>query len=240
MSEPIKDPGANKQFKKDAAIAAAALVEDNQMVGLGTGSTTAFVVEELGRRVRDEGLKIQCVSTSFHTMFLAHQSGLHVLPTHLVDHLDISIDGADEIDPRLNLIKGGGAAHTLEKLVHSMSDRIIIVADYSKLVDQLGKKFAVPVEVLREGGLFVEKRLRAIGAREVVQRQGMNKDGPIITDNGALVLDARFVIEDPERLAGQICAIPGVIEHGIFLSSIMNIERAILGGPDGIQNIAKG
>jgi ribose 5-phosphate isomerase A len=212
----MKDANANAEGKKAAGIAAAARVSDGERVGLGTGSTAAFAIAELGRRAREEGLRIECVATSLQSRNLALDAGLTVLALDRVAELDISIDGADEIDPALNLIKGGGAAHTLEKLVHSMSKRFIVVADPSKLSETLGTKFRVPVETLPFAAAYVAKALRELGAQSVDLRSGSGKDGPVITDNGNIVLDARFSISDPAALEAQLKSIAGVVESGVF------------------------
>lgn len=231
----MKNVSANSEAKRAAGIAAAARVESGQLVGLGTGSTAAFAIEELGRRARDEGLAIECAATSLQSRNLALDARLRVLPLDRVARLDISIDGADEIDPQLRLIKGGGGAHTLEKLVHSMSERFIVVADPSKLVDRLGQGFAVPVEALSNAAAFVERELVRLGASEVSLRQAARKDGPVITDNGNVLLDARFAIDDPEALERELKLIPGVIENGIFARTRPRSGDCIIGATDGVQ-----
>jgi ribose 5-phosphate isomerase A len=234
----MKDANSMSEYKREAALKAAALITPGQVVGLGTGSTTAFVIEELGRRVREEQLKILCVVTSFSSLFLAREAGLSVAPLHQFSELDISIDGADEIDSALNLIKGGGGAHTLEKIVHAMSRRFIVVADHTKKVQQLGSKFPVPVEVIPEAMSLVKKRLLAMNAKSVDLRTGVNKDGPIVTDNGNFLLDARFYIEDAEELEREINTIPGVVENGIFSLISVRMERAFVGGLEGVEEIS--
>ena len=230
----MKDVGSNTEQKKAAALKAAELVQTGQKVGLGTGSTAAFVIQELGRRAKEENLKIECVTTSFQSMNLAIASGLKVFPVQALGFLDISIDGADEIDPSLNLIKGGGAAHTLEKIVHTMAAQFIVVADDSKLVDKLGSKFYVPVEVVPYSIVLVEKKLKDMGAIEVVLRAAVKKDGPVVTDNGNFVFDAKFDINDPEELEVKINSIPGVLENGIFSKISALPERAIIAGEGGL------
>ena len=236
----MKNTESMADLKKEAALQAASLVESGQTVGLGTGSTAAFAVRELGRRVREEGLSIRCVGTSHQTLLLARESGLVLDPVSFHDRLDISIDGADEIDPHLNLIKGGGGAQTLEKIVHAMSDRFIVVADESKLVEKLGTKFAIPVEVLGHAIAFVERRLLALGAREVILRSGSGKDGPVITDNGNMLMDARFEITDPAELESRINEIPGVVENGVFSTRTLAIESAIVAGAGGVRILERG
>lgn len=229
----MKDVNANTEAKRAAGIAAAGLVENMQTVGLGTGSTAAFAIAELGRRVREENLRIECVATSFSSQRLAVAAGLSIVPIDACAKLNVSIDGADEIDPGLHLIKGGGAAHTLEKLVHAMSDRFVCVADPSKLVAMLGEKFAVPVEVLPQSLSFVERKLSELGAVEVSLRMAVRKDGPVITDSGNLVLDARFPkIDQPIALEDAITTIPGVLENGIFGHVRPRPGDCIIGDPE--------
>lgn len=235
----MKDHKSNEIAKKKAGEKGALYVSSGQLVGLGTGSTTRFAIQELGRRVREEGLEIECVTTSMSSLFLAREAGLMVHPLQTIERIDISLDGADEVDPRLNLIKGGGAAHTLEKLVHSMSDRFLVLVDSSKMSHRLGEKFSVPVEVIKEAGVFVQRRLLDLGAADAILRSGGPKDGPIITENGNLVIDARFPEFDPEDLEGRINQIPGVLSNGIFLSSRIPVERVIIGGEDGVDEITQ-
>lgn len=235
----MKNAAAMAEFKQVAAERAAALVESNQRVGLGTGSTAAFAIKELGRRVREEGLEIECFATSFSASVLAAEAGIQVLPTDTIKEIDISIDGADEIDPALNLIKGGGAAHTREKIVHALSKKFIVVADVSKQVERLGGGFAVPIEVLPQALGLVQRRLAELGAVEVLIRMAARKDGPVISDQGNLILDARFTIDRPEQLEAELNAIPGVVENGIFSPLSVNVAGAFIGGPDGVDYIEK-
>ncbi len=233
----MKNTRSMTEYKREAGTRAAALVTSGQRVGLGTGSTAAFAIEELGRRVRDEDLSIQCVATSFQSTILARQNGLPVYPALMFDELDISIDGADEIDPGLTLIKGGGGAHTMEKIVHAMSRRFVVVADDSKRVDRLGISFPIPIEVIPASVNLVEKRLYRMNARDVVIRMGEKKDGPIVSDNGNFIVDAFFEIEDAEDLEKEINGIPGVVENGIFSHLSVRVERAIIAGPHGLEEI---
>ena len=233
----MKQSESMQEYKQAVGIKAAGYVKSGQIVGLGTGSTAAYVIKELGRRVREEKLSIDCVTTSFQSMNLAIAENLRVYPVQVMSTIDISIDGADEIDPRLNLMKGGGAAHAMEKLVHALSSEFIVVADVSKKVDRLGSKFAVPVEVIPVALRLAEKRLKDLGATEIAIRQAVKKDGPVVTDNGNFVLDARFVIEDPFKLEGDIDTIPCVVENGIFSKRNVKVKRVLLAGPDGVEEI---
>ena len=210
-----------EEAKRSAALRAVSeLVEDGMVVGLGSGTTMAYVVEELARRAREEGLELLCIPTSYQIGYLALELGLRL--TSLDEHPepDLAIDGADQVDGRLDMIKGGGAALTREKIVDSCARRLAIVVDEAKLVGRLGEKnMPVPIEVIPFAARPVLNKVRALGAREVEVRQaGAGKVGPVITDNGNLVLDAYFgPIEDPRALDGALRAIPGVIETGLFV-----------------------
>ena len=223
--------------KKRTGEAAAQLVKDGMMVGLGTGSTAAFMIAALGQRVREEGLKIIGVPTSFQSVLLARKEGIPTIPIDEATHLDIAIDGADEVDPQKNLIKGGGAAHTREKIVAAMADYFVVIVDDSKLVDKLNTTFALPVEVLPLAAASVTKRLEEMGAK-VDLRMAIRKGGPVITDQGNFVLDITFPggIDDPVVLEYQLNNIPGVLENGLFveLADLILVARA---GQEEVQRI---
>ena len=210
-----------EQAKRLAASRAVdELVEDGMVLGLGSGSTVAHAVERLSERVRAEGLEVLCVPTSYQIAFLAIEHGLML--TSLDEHPepDLAIDGADRVDKRLDLIKGGGAALTREKIVDSAAKRLAIVVDESKLVDRLGEDgFPVPLEVIPMAVKPVLRRLEALGAREArVRESGPGKVGPVVTDNGNLIIDAYFgPIEEPGRLDVALKTIPGVVETGLFV-----------------------
>jgi ribose 5-phosphate isomerase A len=220
--------------KYAAARRASDLVEDGMKVGLGTGSTAAWMVRCLGERVREEGLRITGVPTSSRTAALARQLGIEVVTLDEAKWLDLTIDGADEFDAEMNLIKGGGAALLQEKIVASASDRMVVIADQGKVVDRLGQ-FHLPVEVIPFGWQTTRKLItRALdaldlGQRPVLLRQRDNK--PLLTDEGNLILDlALEAIPDPQALADRLSRIAGVVEHGLFLN-ICHV--AIIGRPDG-------
>lgn len=212
------------EAKRQAGRRAADYVEDGMRVGLGTGSTVQHTIVALGERKPD----IICVATSERSRELAEGLGLRVVPPDQVGALDLAIDGADEVDPRLNLIKGGGGAHTREKIVAQMAARFIVVVDESKLVGQLGA-FGVPLEVLPFAPEVVASRVRALGATEVTRRAEPS-------DNGNLLMDAALpLIDDPAALAARLQEIPGLVEHGLFLSD--RVERVIVAGPGGVREI---
>ena len=212
------------QAKEAAGRRAAELVEDGMRVGLGTGSTVHFTIVALGERKPD----IRCTATSERTQELATSLGLEVLPPDEIGALDIAIDGADEVDPALNLVKGGGGAHLREKIVAAMAERFVVVVDEAKLVERLGA-FGLPLEVLPFAPGFVADRVRALGAAEIRFR-----DEP--SDNGNVLMDADFgAIEDPVRLARELSAIPGLVEHGIFPAEM--VERVIVAAASGVREI---
>lgn len=204
-------------MKQRVGLDAARLVEDGAVVGLGTGSTAVFMVEELGRRVREEGLRVVGIPTSYDAAALARSHGIPVRTLDDVDHIDIAIDGADEVDPAKCLIKGRGAAHTREKIVDSLARVFVVVVDESKLVERLGTKCPVPVEVLPMAVAPVMRRLRDLGGTPEL-RMAVKKDGPVITDQGNMVIDVWFPgIEDPRGMERTLNNIPGVVENGIFV-----------------------
>ncbi len=204
--------------KKLSGREAAKLVKDGAVVGLGTGSTAAYAIEELGRRVQEEGLNILGIPTSYQAADLARRNRIPVRTLDDLDRVDIAIDGADEVDPVRNLIKGGGAAHTREKVIDTLADFFVVAIDDSKLVNRLGEKCPVPVEVIPMALVPVMRRLEAMGGKPVL-RTAVKKDGPVITDQGNFVVDVRFLsIEDPEALESTLNNIPGVVENGLFVN----------------------
>jgi ribose 5-phosphate isomerase A len=217
MSKTATDE-AIKQLKKEVGIAAAQRVKSGMVVGLGTGSTTAFAIEELGRRITSGELTdIVGIPTSFQASVLGKQFGIPIRTLDDVDRVDIAIDGADEVDPNKVLIKGGGAAHTREKVIDSLAAEFIVVVDGSKLVEKLGSTFAVPVEVLPMAVAPVTRAVQALGGKPTL-RMGVKKDGPVITDQGNMVLDVTFAeIADPAELEKTLNNIPGVVENGLFV-----------------------
>ena len=201
------------QEKKLAAEAAASLVQDGMVVGLGTGSTAAFAIHKLGERVRG-GMRIQGVPTSEWTANRAHAENIPLTDFSKVTHIDITLDGADEFDPALNLIKGGGGALFREKIVAAASKRLVIFADSTKRVPVLGK-FPLPVEVNPYGWQVVAERIGKLGA-QVTLRQKEGK--PFVSDNHGYILDCAFgKIPDPASLENQLKRIVGVMETGLFV-----------------------
>jgi ribose 5-phosphate isomerase A len=207
-----------KVMKQEVGKAAAALVQSGTIVGLGTGSTTAYAIEYLGNRLKSgEITDIKGVPTSFQAEVLAKQYGIPLTTLDAIDHIDIAIDGADEVDPQKNLIKGGGAAHTREKIVDALADRFVVVVDSNKLVDKLGSTFLLPVEVIPMAITPVMRAIEKLGGKPEL-RMGIKKAGPVITDQGNMVVDVKFdSIDNPAELEKTLNNIPGVLENGLFV-----------------------
>jgi ribose 5-phosphate isomerase A len=204
--------------KKLAAIRAVAEIKSGMIVGLGTGSTATFAIRELGRRIREESLEITAAATSRNTATLATSEGIPVVPFEHLSEVDLTIDGADEVTPQLQAIKGGGGALLREKIVATASKRVIIVADSSKLVNTLGR-FKLPVEVLPFAASFVERSLKEFGVP--LERRKQPDGRPFLTDQGAYIFDLHFgVIKDPGAVAERLSEIPGVLGYGLFLTEI--------------------
>lgn len=214
-------------MKQEVGKAAASKVESNSIVGLGTGSTTAYAIQYIGERLANGELtNIVGVPTSFQAEVLAKKYGIPLTTLDAIDHIDIAIDGADEVDPQKNMIKGGGAAHTREKVVDSLADKFIVVVDSGKLVDKLGSTFLLPVEVIPMAVTPVMRKLEALGGKPEL-RMGIKKAGPVVTDQGNLVIDVKYDhIENPVELEATINNIPGVLENGLFV----NVADVILVG----------
>jgi ribose 5-phosphate isomerase A len=221
------------ELKKRVGYEAAKLIKDGDVVGLGTGSTTHYFIEKLGKMIKSEEINIMGVPTSYQSFFLARDSSIPI--TTLDEHdVDIAVDGADEVDPELNLIKGGGAAHTLEKIVDESAERFIVIVDESKIVSKLGS-FPVPVEVIPHATRTVKKHLIHMEGLPSL-RMAKRKDGPVVTDNGNFIYDVKFTIKNPKKLETELNTIPGVVENGIF-SQI--VDEVIVGRDKGIEVLKK-
>ncbi|OLP18143.1 ribose 5-phosphate isomerase A [Leptolyngbya sp. 'hensonii'] len=205
-------------MKQEVARVAAARVQSGMIVGLGSGSTAALMIQYVGERLQSGDLKdVTGVPTSFQGTVLAKQYGIPLVTLDDIDHIDLAIDGADEVDPQHNLIKGGGAAHTREKIVDSMANQFIVVVDSSKLVDRLGSTFKVPVEVIPVAVTPVMRLIEKLGGKPEL-RMAVKKAGPVITDQGNMVVDVKFTaIDDPAEMEKTLNNIPGVLENGIFV-----------------------
>ncbi len=210
-----------RQLKIEAARAALAHVEEDMRLGIGTGSTAEEFVRLLAARMTDEGLSIIGVPTSERTAALCRELGVPLSTLEETPQLDLTIDGADEIDPQLALVKGGGGALLREKIVAAASERMVVIADASKLVDTLGK-FPLPIEVnpfgLRATEIAVRRAAAALGLEGPLTLR-MTNGSPFVTDGGHFIIDASFGrIPDTRALSDALHAIPGVVEHGLFLN----------------------
>ena len=215
--------------KRRAAQEALSEVCDGQILGIGTGSTVAIFIEMLSERVKKEGLRVMCVPTSYQSAYLAMERGLRLTTLEEYPTLDLAVDGADEVDRSLNLIKGGGAALTKEKIVDSAAKRFVVIADESKLVDRLGTKSPVPIEVIPMAWRRVSNMVRVLGGEPRLRDGGDRKDGPLITDNGNFIIDVKFEeVADPRALEFELKRIPGVVEVGLFV----NLANAAYIGSD--------
>jgi ribose 5-phosphate isomerase A len=205
---------ANDQEKKEAARASLKFVKDGHVVGIGTGSTAKFFIELLGEQVRS-GLKVRGIPTSERSGHLAASLGIPIITLDDCQQIDVTVDGADEFDPQLRLIKGGGGALLREKIVGSATKQYVIVADASKRVPVLGK-FPLPVEVIKFAQALVKNRIEALGAKVDLRRDAAGK--LYLTDENNYILDCRFgEISDADSLARQLSEMPGVVEHGLFI-----------------------
>ena len=231
---PASDLSPSDMAKDAAARAAVALVQDGMRLGLGPGSTAVFMAQRLAQRVRAEGLRLRCAATSRATCELAEHLGMKIEELDEIGWLDLTLDGADEIDPDLNLIKGGGGAHLREKIVAAASDRMVVIADPQKVVETLGA-FHLPVEVVPFGLETTRVHIqRLLDSQDLSQRPMLlrQRDGAVMrTDEGNVILDLSLdLIHDPATLAAGLAAIPGVVEHGLFLGLC---DTALIGSPDG-------
>ena len=217
------------RLKQSAAEIAVEEIQPGAIVGLGTGSTVYYVLLALGEKVRD-GLNITGIATSKQTEKFSAKQGipLSTLAEHPV--IDLTIDGADEIDPSLNLIKGGGGALVREKIIAHASKRLVIVADASKSVSVLGTTFALPVEVLQFGWKATQAAINIICEKSTMRKNG---EKPYISDNGNYILDCRFdAIRQPAQIELQLNNLPGVVENGLFVN---RTDKAIIGTTSGVE-----
>jgi ribose 5-phosphate isomerase A len=221
------------EIKRKVGYLAAEQIKDGDVVGLGTGSTTHFFIEKLGKRILDEELKILGIPTSYQSFFLAKDANIQITTLEEYD-VDIAVDGADEVDPEFNLIKGGGAAHTLEKIVDSSASKFVVIVDESKMVDKLGN-FPVPVEVIPQASRTVRDQLIIMGGSPTM-RMAERKDGPVVTDNGNFIYDVKFSVDDPKLLEIELNALPGVVENGIFTDIV---DEVLVGTKEGVETLKK-
>ncbi len=225
------------QMKQAVANAAVDLIEDGMILGLGSGSTAALMIQALGDKLSKGELKeIIGVTTSFQGEVLAAQLGIPLKSLSSVSKIDLAIDGADEVDPSFHLIKGGGACHVQEKLVATLASKFVVVVDSTKIVERLNIGFKLPVEVLPNAWQLVCRELNQLGGSSEL-RMAKEKAGPVITDQGNMVLDVTFKqgILEPKKLETRINNIPGVLENGLFV----DLTDEVLVGEinDGLVNV---
>ena len=230
------------QMKQAVADAAVEQIKDGMVLGLGSGSTAALMIKALGAKLASGALKdIVGVTTSFQGEVLAAELNIPLLSLNAVDRIDLAIDGADEVDPGFQLIKGGGACHVQEKLVAASADRFVVVVDSTKLVERLNLGFLLPVEVLPGAWRQVQQQLAALGGNAVL-RMAQRKAGPVVTDQGNLVLDVTMDggISDPAALEKTINNIPGVLENGLFVDLVDEVlVGEITDGKAGVRSLEK-
>ncbi len=233
--KPNLDPIAEQ--KRQAALEAVKHIQDGFVVGLGSGSTAAFAIEALGEKARKEKLLVWGIPTSYQAFLLAVECGIPITTLDEHPQIDVTIDGADQITPKLQLIKGMGAALAREKIVAASSKLNIIIADENKKVKLLGEKNqVVPVEVLPFALSLAKRRIVVLGGKPVV-REGKGKLGPIITDNGNAILDSYFgEIADPAKLETSVKMIPGVVETGFFIGLT---DIAYIGTTSAVEKIER-
>ncbi|MBW9220701.1 ribose-5-phosphate isomerase RpiA [Methanothermococcus sp. SCGC AD-155-M21] len=217
--------------KYAAAKEAIKLIEDGMIVGLGSGTTSNVFIKELGNKILTEDISVFGIPTSFESRMLAIQSGIPLVSLDQCDTIDIAIDGADEVDKKsLNLIKGGGGCHTMEKIVDYFAEEFVVLVDNSKVVDVLGDKTPVPLEVLPQTYPTVLKELLNRGAAPAI-RMSNKKMGPVITDNGNIIIDVFIDLDNPEEVERDLNNIPGVLENGIFTK----VDKVIVGHPKKVE-----
>ena len=230
------------RMKQAVAEAAVEQIRDGMVLGLGSGSTAALMIQALGAKLRRGDLKdIVGVTTSFQGEVLAAELGIPLKSLNAIDRIDLAIDGADEVDPSFQLIKGGGACHVQEKLVARRADRFVVVVDSTKLVDTLNLGFLLPVEVLPGAWRQVQGQLKEMGA-EAQLRMAVRKAGPVVTDQGNVVLDAKFAggITNPAPLEKEINNLPWVLENGLFVDITDQVlVGEIVDGVPGVRDLAK-
>ena len=223
-----------EELKKLAGEKAVDHIEDGMIIGLGTGSTIEYALRKIGKLCR-EGLDIKGIPTSIHTKRIASEEKIPLTTLDENPIIDLTIDGADEVDSNLNLIKGGGGALTREKIIAFNSKKVIIVIDDSKIVKCLGIDFALPVEVVKFGWTSTKKTLEEFDCQ--VELRKVMGDEPFITDNSNYILDCEFErIEEPAQMEIDINSIPGVVENGLFIGLV---DEVIVGGKQGISTLNK-
>jgi len=223
-------------LKRKAGTAAADMVKDGQVVGLGTGSTARWAIARLGERMKTEGLSVTGVATSAMSERQAVELGIPLKDASEVEIIDIAIDGADEVDPSLNLIKGMGGALYREKVVASLAVEFVVIVDESKMVKKLGTRSPLPVEVARFGWKYALHQLRELCRAVKLKEEGGK---PFVTDNGNFIAEMMFApegIRDPREMDAEVVSTVGVLETGLFLGLA---TRALVAGPSGIRELRR-
>lgn len=225
-----------EKAKEKAALEAAKLIKDGYVIGLGSGSTAAYAIQRIGGRIRREGILVLGVPTSHQALTLGVESGIPLTTLDEHPQLDLAIDGADQVDGDLNLIKGGGGALMREKVIASAAKRLVIVTDETKLVERLGTKHPVFVEVLPFALPSVSLKIQALGGKPVL-RKSESIVSPVITDNGNFILDVDFgPLEEPRELDVRLKLIPGVMETGLFIGMT---DVVYVGGPAAVRKLTR-
>ena len=228
----MKDAKELKLMTTDDAVAQ---IQDNMILGIGTGSTIELLIPKIAERIQQDNLNVTGVCTSNKSEFLAKQYNINVVDINDITYIDLAIDGADEIDSDLNLIKGGGGALFREKVIDEMARQFVVLADESKIVNYLGETFKLPIEVDKFNWLLISKKIEAYNDISVERR--MNEDIPFITDNGNYILDCELKSKiDPYQLHEFLIHLTGVLETGYFLDMT---TQAIIGTQEGIKVINK-
>ncbi|MCJ1655730.1 ribose 5-phosphate isomerase A [Staphylococcus sp. NRL 16/872] len=228
----MKDSQELKRMTVDDAVAQ---ITDNMILGIGTGSTIELLIPKIAERIRDEQLNITGVCTSNKSEYLAKQLNMNIVDINDVSHVDLAIDGADEVDPQLNLVKGGGGALFREKVIDEMAERFVVLVDEGKMVDYLGQNFKLPVEVDKFNWLHITKKIGSYGKIQTERR--MNGDVPFITDNGNYIIDCQLNEKiDPNQFHEFLIHLTGVLETGYFLNIT---DQVIIGTQQGIKIINK-
>ncbi|KAK8797936.1 ribose 5-phosphate isomerase [Blastocystis sp. subtype 4] len=225
-------------LKKQAAVEAVNEIKDEKVIGLGTGSTTRYAVEEIGLRLKDGRLRdIVGVATSENTRELAERVGIPLMNINDVEKIDLTIDGADEVDDNLQLVKGRGGALFREKMTELLTTKFIVIVDQTKRVSKLGEKCPIPVEVVRFGYLSTQRRLSQFGT-PVLRSDPHDSGKPYVTDNGNYILDLAVSggIEDPAKMDRDLKTVTGVVDHGIFINMA---TKVIIAAEAGIQVMTK-
>ena len=225
----------SKELKIMTVDDAVAQIEDNMVLGIGTGSTIELLIPKLAERIHKEQLNITGVSTSNKSAFIAKKLDINVVDINDVGHVDLAIDGADEVDVNINLIKGGGGALFREKVIDEMAHRFVVLADESKLVNYLGESFKLPVEVDKFNWFHIAKKIEAYD--DIITERRMSDDVPFITDNGNYILDCQLNKQiDPYQFHEYLIHLTGVLETGYFLNIT---DQVIVGTQDGVKIINK-